>query len=63
MNIVDIPKLPPDPHAPYQKMYVTLFKAITASLIMLERGEFMLARTILVKAQQDTEEMYIEGNE
>lgn len=59
---MDIPNLPPDPNAPYQNMYVTLFKAITAALSMMEDGEIMKARGLLVRAQQQTEEMYIEAD-
>ena len=51
----------PDPLAPYPQMYVVLFKSITGALELMEAGEFMLARTMLVKAQQDTEEMYIDA--
>ena len=58
---MDIPKPRPDPTAPYQKMYVTLFKAITAALYMIEDGEVMKARGVLVRAQQETEELYIEA--
>lgn len=53
----------PDPHAPYQKMYVTLFKAVTAALYMMEDGEFMNARAVLIRAQQAAEELYIQGEE
>lgn len=56
-------KLGPDPRAPYQQMYVTLFKAVTAALYMLEDGEIMKARAILVRAQQNTENLYIEGKD
>lgn len=58
---MDIPKPRPDPNAPYQKMYVMLFKAITAALYMIEDGEVMKARGVLVRAQQETEELYIEA--
>lgn len=58
---MDIPKPIPDPHAPYQRMYVTLFKAVTAALYMMEDGEIMKARGVLVRAQQATEELYIEA--
>lgn len=58
---MDIKKIAPDPNAPYQKMYVTLFKAITAALYMMEDGEVMKARGVLVRAQQETEELYIEA--
>lgn len=53
----------PTPNAPYQKMYVTLFKAITASLDMMENGEFMNARAVLIQAQQQTEELYIDAEQ
>lgn len=60
---MEIMRPEPDPHAPYQKMYVTLFKAVTAALYMMEDGEIMKARRMLVRAQQETEELYIQGNE
>lgn len=60
---MEIKRIEPDPHAPYQQMYVTLFKAVTAALYMMEDGEFMKARSVLIKAQQETEELYIQGNE
>lgn len=58
---IDILKLGPDLDAPYQKMYVTLFKAVTAALWMMEDGEVMKARGVLVRAQQETEDLYIEA--
>ena len=60
---MEIQQPKPDPNAPYLKMYTTLFKAVTAALRMMEDGEFMNARTLLVRAQQATEKLYIEGNE
>lgn len=53
----------PTPHAPYQKMYVTLFKAVTAALYMMEDNEIMKARAVLVRAQQETEELYIDAEQ
>ena len=52
---MDFSKPGPDPNALYQKMYVTLFKAVTAALWMMK------ARGVLVRAQQETEELYIEA--
>lgn len=52
----------PDPSAPYQEMYVTLFKAVTAALCMMGDGEIMKARAILARAQQETENLYIEAD-
>lgn len=60
---MEIQKPGPDPNAPYQKMYVALFKAVTAALCMMEDGEFMNARALLVRTQQATEKLYIDGNE
>lgn len=51
------------PNAPYQKMYVTLFKAVTAALYMMEDNEFMMARAVLIRAQQQTEELYIDAEQ
>ena len=56
-------KIDPDPTAPYQEMYVTLFRAITAALYMMEDNEVMKARAALVRAQQEAEELYIRGTE
>lgn len=60
---MEFSKLGPDPNAPYQEMYVTLFKAVTAALCMMEDGEIMKARAILVRAQQKTEDLYIDAND
>ena len=60
---MEIPKTTPDPNAPYQKMYVTLFKAVTAALYMMEDNEFMKARAVLIRAQQQTEELYIDAEQ
>ena len=49
-------------YAPYQEMYVTLFKAVTAALCMMGDGEIMKARAILARAQQETENLYIEAD-
>lgn len=51
-----------NPDIPYQKMYVTLFKAVTAALYMMEDNEIIKARAVLVRAQQETEELYIKGD-
>ena len=59
---MNIQRAETDPNAPYQKMYTTLFKAVTAALYMMEDSEFTKARAVLVRAQQETEELYIQGN-
>ena len=51
------------PNAPYQKMYATLFNAATAALYMMEKGEFMGAREVLIHAQQETEQLYIDAQQ
>lgn len=58
-----IQKIGPAPDAPYQEMYLTLFRAVTAALGMMENGEFVKAHVLLIRAQQETEELYMEGNE
>jgi len=42
-------------------MYVTLYKAVTAALYMIEDNEIMKARAVLMEAQRETEEPYIEA--
>lgn len=59
---MELPKLPADLNAPYQKMYIKLFKAVTGALELMNAGEFLLARGFLVSAQQETEELYIEAD-
>lgn len=59
---MEFSKPSPDPNAPYQEMYVTLFKAVTAALYMMGDGEMMKARAILARAQQETEDLYIEAD-
>ena len=48
----------------YQKMYTTLFNAITDALELMEDHEFEAAHLKLTTAQQESEELYIcEGSE
>ena len=42
-------------------MYLVLFHGITDAVRALERGDAALARSILIRAQRDAEELYIEG--
>ena len=46
-------------HPPYQKMYTTLFNAITDALRLMEKGDSAEATALLKQAQQSTEEQYI----
>lgn len=45
--------------APYQKMYTTLFNAVTDAVGLLEENQQFLAIDRLKRAQQATEELYI----
>ena len=46
---------------PYKKMYFHLFNAITDALRMIETQDYSRAQIILMLAQQQTEELYIES--
>ena len=43
----------------YQKMYLTLFNAITDELAQIENQNYGDAKSALIAAQQKAEEMYI----
>ncbi len=45
----------------YQRMYLRLFNAITDALRLMEKGDSAGAVALLERAQQGTEEMYMEG--
>ena len=47
--------------ADYKEMYLRLFRAVTKAIGLMEGGELMKARAMLIRAQQETEELYIEG--
>ena len=47
------------PSVPYQKMYTTLFNAVTDALRLMEKGSSAEAVALLKRAQQSTEEQYI----
>lgn len=44
---------------PYQKMYTTLFNAITDALNLLDEGDLTGAKALLKQAQCTTEELYM----
>jgi len=48
---------------PYKEMYFHLFNAITNALEATAKGEYQTARSILVAAQQWSEEQYMEFGE
>ena len=43
----------------YEKMYYKLFNAVTDALEAIGKGEFSKAENILVRAQQQTEDIFI----
>ena len=43
----------------YQKMYMTLFNAITDALEQMEKQNFGTAKESLIAAQQQAEEIYM----
>ena len=47
----------------YQKMYTTLFNAITDALGELEKQNYGLARELLMQAQCRAEELYLDADE
>lgn len=47
----------------YKRLYFLLFNRITDAIDALDRGKAAEARVILLDAQQDAEEMYIEETE
>lgn len=47
----------------FKQMYLLLFNRITDAIEALQRGDREEARTILICAQQEAEELFIEGTE
>ena len=47
----------------YQKMYTTLFNAITDAVEKIQQRNCAAAEKILIQAQQKTEELYISAEE
>ena len=47
----------------YQKMYTTLFNAVTDALELMEDQEFEAAHLKLMAAQRKTEQIYISGDD
>ena len=45
----------------FQKMYYFLFSATADAIELLENGRSQEARNRLIKAERDTEEMYMSG--
>ena len=47
----------------FKKMYLLLFRHITDAIEALDRGDSEQAKSILIRAQQEAEELYIAGTE
>lgn len=43
----------------YEKMYYTLFNAVTDAMDLMERQEYQEALTLLERASREAEEIYI----
>ena len=48
---------------PYQKMYAMLFNAITDALRLMEKSDSAGAAELLRRAQQSTEDQYIDAGD
>lgn len=47
----------------FEKMYFTLFNAVTDALAAMEAQNYGTARTLLIEAQQKAEEAYCKADE
>ncbi len=47
----------------YRKMYYTLFNAVTDALNAMEQQNYGQARALLVAAQQQSEEIFMDSDE
>ena len=47
----------------YERMYHDLFNAITDALNAIEEGKILLAKAMLIRAQQAAEEAYLAAGE
>lgn len=45
----------------YQKLYTTLFNAITDALEQIDQLEIARAKQLLMQAQQETEQLYMDA--
>ena len=45
----------------YQRLYHKLFNAVTDALALMEEGAFLRAGTLLQEAQEEAEELYMQG--
>lgn len=47
----------------FQRMYLLLFNRITDAIEVIERGDAAEAKAVLIRAQQDAEELYLSADE
>ena len=47
----------------YKKLYLRLFNRVTDALELLDRGDPLAARSLLIRAQQEAEETYVSAGE
>ena len=47
----------------YKEMYYTLFNAVTDALEAMEQQNYGQARTLLIAAQQQSEEIFLDSEE
>lgn len=47
----------------FKRLYFMLFNRITDAIIAIERGDAEQARAVLIRAQRDAEESYVDGTE
>ena len=47
----------------YKKLYFHLFNAVSDALQAIEQQNYWQASAILIAAQQETEEMYMDAND
>ena len=47
----------------FKRMYLRLFNRITEAIEALEHGDAVQAKAILIRAQQDAEQQYMESEE
>ena len=45
----------------FKRMYLLLFNRVTDAIEAIEHGNAAQARTVLIRAQQDAEALYIDG--
>ena len=55
--------MPEEDRTMYQKMYYALFNAITDALEAMAQQNYGQAKALLIAAQQQSEELYLDGED